>query len=134
MKRIHRSSSPRAIRLISLALCYALIVTTAFLPLSPSVNAGAQGSNPGVVSSSGSVQPAGLLGAPARLWASLITFLQGGGPPNVPGPNLPNLDAMKVVPVHGSCGTASDSVRASLPGLYAMPHVWSRRRKPSASG
>lgn len=63
MKRNNRSSSPRAIRLISLLLCYILIVTTVFFPLSPSVDAGAQGSNSAAVSSSRWAQPAGLFGA-----------------------------------------------------------------------
>ena len=38
MKSIRRPPSPRSIRVISLALCYSLIVTAAFLPLSASVN------------------------------------------------------------------------------------------------
>lgn len=79
MKRIHRSSSPRAIRLISLLLCYALIVTTAFLPLGPSVNANAKESSPAPSSSGRSIQSAGVFATPGRLWAALITLLQGGG-------------------------------------------------------
>ena len=96
MKRTHRPTPPQAIRLISLVLCYSLIVTTVFLPLSSSVNAGANESNSAAPSSSGQfAQLVGMLGTPARLLASLMTFWQGGGPPSVPGPNLPDLDAAR---------------------------------------
>ena len=100
MKHSSRSSSPR-VRLISFLLCYSLITTTVFLPLSPAASAGAQGSNHAAGSSSSLVQPAGILGAPGRFWASLITLLQGGGGlPSVPGPNLPDLDAARQTQVN----------------------------------
>lgn len=59
MKRIRRSSSPRAIRLISLTLCYSLIVTGMFLPLSPSVD--------GAVAKRSNASLTSKLGLPANL-------------------------------------------------------------------
>lgn len=96
MKRSQRQCAFPTLRLVSLLVCYALIVTTTFLPLSPSVMAGAPGSNSAVRSSFSAAQPAGLFAAPGRLWASLVTLFQsGGGLPSVPGPNLPDLDAAR---------------------------------------
>jgi hypothetical protein len=93
MKPVRRSSSPRSIRLISLALCYVFIVTTVLVPLGPpAVGAGRNGNSPAGSTSSRVVQPAGILGTPGRLLASVMTFFQGGGPPSVPGSNLPDLD------------------------------------------
>jgi hypothetical protein len=87
MQGTHRSSSPRTIRVNFFALCYSLIVTTAFLPLSPFVMVTGAKSNESAVTSSSNrfVQPAGILGAPQKLLAPLLP--EGGGLPGVSGPN-----------------------------------------------
>ncbi|MGH9933342.1 MAG: PKD domain-containing protein, partial [Pyrinomonadaceae bacterium] len=86
----HRASSPRAIKLVSLALCFSLIAA-AVLPLG---STGAHESNP-VASASGLKPQSGLLSLPGRALGSFLTLLQGGGLPSVPGPNLPDLDAAR---------------------------------------
>jgi YD repeat-containing protein len=116
MKRTRRSSSPRAIRLISLALCYSLIVTTVFLPLSRSVSANAHGDATSASSASRFVLP-GFFGAPGRLLASLLTFVQGGGLPSVPGPNLPDLNVARQVE------SAEPEAQPPIPSSQANPDV-----------
>ena len=94
MKRTLRPSSPRTIKLVSLALCYSLIVTTAFVPLT-SVHA-----KEGRPATSGFGLPpqSELLSFPGRILGSFLALLQGGGLPSVPGPNLPDLDAARQTP------------------------------------
>jgi hypothetical protein len=90
----HRVFSPRSMRVISLPLCYSLIVTTVFFPLTVM----AEGSISEFPSpSSDFFQSAAVLGAAGRLLASLITFPQGSGLPSVPGSNLPDLDSARAI-------------------------------------
>lgn len=117
MKRTHRPASPRAFRLISLALCYSLIITTVFLPLTPGVIA--EGSNSEVSSPSIVIVPsAGLFRAAGRVLASMITFLQGGGLPSVPGSNLPDLDTARAI--QPSDPVAPAPANAANMAIYGM--------------
>jgi hypothetical protein len=97
--KVSGRSSIRTNRRISLVLCYSLVVSTVFLPLGPrAIAAGSAGNNPTGISPSSILVQSRLFGTPAKLLASLIALLQGGGgTPSVPGPNLPDLDAARQV-------------------------------------
>ncbi len=78
MMRIHRSDSPRAIRLIAFTLSYGLLVTTVVLPLSRSAVVGAKGRTfPSVSSSRPFIQSRGLFGA-ARERVSFFDCFRAG--------------------------------------------------------
>jgi PKD repeat protein len=111
MKRTFHLTSPSVTRPISLALCYSLIITTVFLPSSASVSAKSGSST---FAGPGHFTGSGFAMAPARLFASLLMFFQGGGGlPSVPGPNLPDLEAARQV-------EAADPTAPSEPGEFEM--------------
>lgn len=113
MKSLQRTSSTRSTRLIALTLCLGVLVSSVSLPLSSSTIVSAKGVKLSNVSGSSFVQSLGLSGAPARLFASFLAFMQGGGPPSVPGSNLPDLNAARMI------AASEPTARAAIPSDQA---------------
>ena len=90
MKRSHRVVSVPSV-VVSLALSYFLILAT--LPLARVEAKGL--TSPSALA--GPSFPAALLSVTKTFIASLTTLIQGGGPPSVPGLNLPNLDQSRAI-------------------------------------
>lgn len=94
MSLTRRFSSLGVLRLTACVVSFSLLTSSTLTASSPT--GGATATNPGFGLSSG--QPAGMLYAPRRIFASFMHLFQSSGFPSVPGSNLPDLDAARAVP------------------------------------